>query len=173
MDSTAGQLSCPGFEAFPPHSIQNCLQPTEILLIHVLGEGLFGPFQLLGIGRQLAEMTGRPAPLADPAVGIGRIVAENFPGFGLGRRRNPLQAGALQMFFDQAGLKGRAVCPFGQGLVRRRIDPRGGEGKCVQQPAPQAGKLGIGDRERGQILRQDVEERRPLDQGAQQGTFLA
>ena len=69
-------------------------------------------------------MAGRPAPLADPAIGIGRIVAEDFPGLGLGRRRHPLQAAALQMFFDQAGFKGGTVRALpGQGLVRRRIDP--------------------------------------------------
>ena len=69
-------------------------------------------------------MAGRPAPLADPAIGIGRIVAEDLPGLGLGRRRHPLQSGALQMFLDQTGFKGGTVRAFaGQCLVRRRIDP--------------------------------------------------
>ena len=114
----------PELDAFPPHSIQNRLQPTQILLIHVLGEGLFGPFQLLRIGRQLAEVAGRPAPLAHPAIGIGRIVSEHLAGLGLGRRRHPLQSGALQMFLDQAGFKGGAVRAIArQRLVRRRIDP--------------------------------------------------
>jgi len=139
MDLAAGQLSRPRLDAFPSHSIQNRLEPAQILLIHVLGEGLFGPFQLLRVGNQLAEVAGRPAPLADPAVGIGRIVAEDLPGLGLGRGRHPLQSGALQMLLDQLGFKG-GTCrtPLGQCLVRRRIDPGGGERKRIQQPAAQA-----------------------------------
>ena len=95
MDLMAGQLSRPRLDAFPPHSIQNRLEPAQILFIHVLGEGLFGPFQLLRIGGQLAEVTGGPAPLAHPAVDVGRIVAEDLSGLGLGRRGNPLQSGPL------------------------------------------------------------------------------
>ena len=104
-------------------------------------------FSSSGIGGQLAEVTGRPAPLADPAVGIGRIVAEDLPGLGLGRGRNPLQSAPLQMFLDQPGFKGGAVrATLGQRLVRRRIDPGGDQGKRIQQAAAQAAQLGIGDR---------------------------
>jgi hypothetical protein len=174
MDLTAGQLSRPGLDAFPPHSIQNRLQPAQILLIHVLGQGLFGPFQLLRIGGQLAKMTRRPAPLAHPAVGIARVVAEDFPGLGPGRSRNPQQSTPFQMRLDQPRFKGLAVwTTLGQRLVRRGIHPRRGHGKRIQQAAAQAAQLGAGDRERRQVLGQNMEQRRALDQGTQQGALLA
>ena len=45
--SAASLLSGAGFDAFPPHPVENGLQSPQILLGHVLSEGFFGPLQLL------------------------------------------------------------------------------------------------------------------------------
>ena len=59
-----------------------------------------------------------------------------------------------------------------EGLLGRRVDPLGDQRQGVQKAAAQAGQLGAGDRQGGHVLGQDVQQRRPLEQGPQQRPFL-
>lgn len=74
--------------AFPSHAVQNGLQPPQIFLIQILCQGFLGSFQLLRIGSELGQMAGSPPPLADPSVGVGRIVPEDLAGLGARRLGN-------------------------------------------------------------------------------------
>jgi len=101
-------------------------------------------------------MTGSPAPLADPAIRIGRVVAEGLAGLGPRRGGQLRQAHPLEMLTDQFGLERRVA----RRLIRGRIDPRRHEGEGIQQSAAQLAQVGAVDRQGRQIFGQDVEQGR-------------
>ena len=118
--------------AFPSHAVQDGLQPPQIFLTQVLRQGFLGPLQLLRVGRELGQMAGCPPPLADPSVGVGRIVPEDLAGLGARRLGDGAQSGALQMILDQPLFKGNIT---GRCIICSRVDTERYQRQGVEQAA--------------------------------------
>src|SRR5260221_7258421 len=74
------------------------------------------------------------------------------------------------MLRNDLTFKGRLI---GDGLLGGWFDTGRYQRQSVQKPAAQPFQLLIADRQMGQLLGQDVQKRRPLNQGAQQRPLLA
>jgi len=115
-------------------------------------------------------MMGRPPPLPNPAIGVLDLVSEDLAGLGPRGLGQTAQTNALQMIRNDLAFKGRLT---GQCLLGGRFDARRSQRQGVEQAAAQTLQLFGGDRQLGQLLGQGMQERRPLDQGAEQSAFLA